>query len=176
MKITIPIRTERLVIRELHQDDWRPLHAMVSEPSLAERREEMAVPEAVKRHVEEVIALQDSPSRCSYELAVCAAETGEFVGEADLGFMPGSAEAEIGIVLVASSHGRGFGAEICRALIGLAFGPLKLRRVVGYCDPANASSRRMMEKARMRLEDERSVFDHLMNRWRDACIYVIERG
>ncbi|MEK7474712.1 MAG: GNAT family N-acetyltransferase [Candidatus Coatesbacteria bacterium] len=164
------------MIREFREDDWGPFHALISDPSLVERREELSAEDAARKRIQEVVSAQESPSRCSYELAICMAESGEFIGEADLGFMPGGNEAEIGIVLSRTVRGAGLGTETCRALIDLAWGTFGIRRVVGYCDRVNAPSRRMMEKAGMHLEDERKVYDERQQRWRDACIYAFERG
>jgi ribosomal-protein-alanine N-acetyltransferase len=66
---------------------------------------------------------------------------------------------EIGWRLAAAHRGRGYATEAARAVLAHAFGALGLREVVSFTVPANAASRRVMEKLGM-TRDPADDFDH----------------
>ncbi len=55
-------------------------------------------------------------------------------------------------VLDPRHQGQGYGTEAVRALLGLCFGPLGLRRVTAGCYAGNERSWRLMERVGMRRE------------------------
>ena len=73
-------------------------------------------------------------------------------------------EPELGYRLRRSAWGRGYGTEGARALIRKGFAELGVRRVVASTAAANIGSRRVMEKAGMRLvRTYRATFPGLFN-------------
>jgi RimJ/RimL family protein N-acetyltransferase len=95
--------------------------------------------------------------------AAAVRETGEFIGYVGLAvptfeahFMPC---VEIGWRLAASHWGQGLATEGARAVVAHAFGVLGLSELVSFTVPANARSRRVMEKIGM-THDERDDFEH----------------
>ena len=79
--------------------------------------------------------------------------TGEFLGWFHFRPAPGSPldEPELGYRLRRSAWGKGYGTEGARALIDKGFTELSIRRVVASTMAVNTASRRVMEKAGMRL-------------------------
>jgi RimJ/RimL family protein N-acetyltransferase len=72
---------------------------------------------------------------------------GEFVGQS--GFLQSSQcldEAELYCIFRPVHWGKGFAPEVCQALIDIAFGPLKLKRLVGIVHPENAASLRLVAR------------------------------
>lgn len=65
--------------------------------------------------------------------------------------------------------GKGFATEAARASVRLGFERLGLPRIVGFALPENAASRRVLEKAGMRLRGETRLFDL------DLVWYSVER-
>ncbi len=63
-------------------------------------------------------------------------------------------EVEVGYVIKPALWGRGFASEITMAALELGFESLRLRRIVGIAQSANAPSRRVMEKSGMVFEAE----------------------
>jgi RimJ/RimL family protein N-acetyltransferase len=66
---------------------------------------------------------------------------------------------EIGWRLAAPSWGRGYAPEAARAALAHGFDRLGLDEIVSFTVPANANSRRVMEKLGMR-HDPADDFDH----------------
>ncbi|RLV50120.1 N-acetyltransferase [Nocardioides mangrovicus] len=85
-------------------------------------------------------------------------------------------QAEIGWCLHPAHTGRGYAREAARALIGLCFADLGLRRVVSNCFAANEASWRMMEDLGMRREAH-TVEDSLHRElgWQDGYSYALLR-
>jgi RimJ/RimL family protein N-acetyltransferase len=83
-------------------------------------------------------------------------------------------EAELGWSLDPTYQGRGLATEAVRALLGLAFGPLGLRRVVAHCFADNEPSWRLMERLGMRREvHTRKESLHRSGAWLDGMSYAL---
>ena len=79
---------------------------------------------------------------------------GVVVGDCGFHGLPDDRGAvEIGYNIAPSAAGRGYGTEAVEALIGFALLQHGVKRVYGETTRANVASRRVMEKAGMRLAD-----------------------
>lgn len=83
-------------------------------------------------------------------------------------------EGMLGYILDPAHSGRGYATELARNLLSLAFDDLGLRRVTAGCYADNTASRRVLEKAGMRLE-QYGVRDswHSELGWVDGCTYAL---
>jgi RimJ/RimL family protein N-acetyltransferase len=83
-------------------------------------------------------------------------------------------EAELGWTLDPAYGGQGYATETVRALIGISFTRLGLRRVVANCFADNAPSWRLMERVGMRREAH-TVREslHRDGRWLDGFGYAL---
>jgi len=86
----------------------------------------------------------------NYSFAVDLKETGNLIGACDLHIRGDN--AEVGWILYKAYWGKGYGTEMGRALLGLGFDALSLRRIIAKCDIENTGSTRIMEKLGMRRE------------------------
>jgi RimJ/RimL family protein N-acetyltransferase len=77
---------------------------------------------------------------------VIESPTGEFAGWAGLDGRNNDDEAEVGWYLPSRHWGRGYATEATRLLIDFGCGTLGYRRLFATADPANAASRRVIEK------------------------------
>jgi ribosomal-protein-alanine N-acetyltransferase len=83
-----------------------------------------------------------------------------FVGLSVPGFeAPFTPCVEVGWRLAAEHWGRGYATEAARAALAFGFGSLGLAELVSFSVPANARSRRVMERLGMR-RDPAEDFDH----------------
>ncbi|MEZ5990463.1 MAG: GNAT family N-acetyltransferase [Planctomycetota bacterium] len=108
-------------------------------------------------------------------LATIERATGAYVGDCGLlrVGLDGRDEHDLGWILRADRHGRGYATEAARALLDHALGPLALGRVVANMATDHLASRRVAEKLGMRLEKR---FRNPRNRMRETCLYVGEAG
>jgi RimJ/RimL family protein N-acetyltransferase len=83
-------------------------------------------------------------------------------------------QAELGWVLDPGHQGKGYATEAVRALLGLCFDALGLRRVTAGCYAPNEASWRLMERVGMRCEVH-TVRDslHRSGEWVDALGYAL---
>ena len=78
-------------------------------------------------------------------------------------------------MLARDAWGRGYATEAARALVAAGFAQLGLRRIVATCDPANAASARVLEKAGLRRAALLPRYEWAKGRWWDALLYEIRR-
>lgn len=98
--------------------------------------------------------------------------SGELIGR--VGFVyhedwPGDDKTEVGWLLDRSRWGEGFATEGARVSLRYGFEDLGLERIISFTYPANAASRRVMERAGLTLRGA--------TRWRDLDViwYAIDR-
>ena len=155
------LESERLVLRPWTRDDLEPLTAIHLDPDVMRY-----VGDGQPRGREGTQASIERWERGLVEhghglLAAELRATGELAGMAGLAvptFLPEILPAvEVGYRLKRSLWGQGLATEAARALVGHAFGPLGLTRLVAIAHVDNAASRRVLEKLGMRPERETLV-------------------
>ncbi|MEA2219175.1 MAG: [ribosomal protein S5]-alanine N-acetyltransferase [Solirubrobacteraceae bacterium] len=82
-------------------------------------------------------------------------EDGAVVGEIGYGFDAASATAQLGYAIVEPCWGRGYATDALRALVAHLRADPHVRRITAQTLVGHGASRRVMEKAGMRLCDER---------------------
>ena len=161
MDATAIVTTERLILRHWRQSDREPfarlnrdLRVMEYMPSVLSQEESDALAARIEAHFR-----QRGFGLCAVELR----RDGSFIGFIGLNvpsfeapFMPC---VEIGWRLAAEHWGQGLATEGASHLVGYAFESLQLDGLVSFTVPANARSRRVMEKLGM-VHDPADDFDH----------------
>jgi RimJ/RimL family protein N-acetyltransferase len=85
-----------------------------------------------------------------------------------------SVQGELGWAFDPAFGGKGYATEAVRALIGLCFGPLGLRRLHADCFLGNEPSWRLMERLGMRRElHSRKESLHRTKGWLDGLSYAL---
>ena len=161
--MTIPreIRTERLLLRRWLPADVEPFSAMNSDPRVSEylptplsRPESESFIARIRGHFE-----KQGFGLWAVEIPGVAPFAG-FVGLSTPRFEAHFTPAiEIGWRLAAEHWGRGYATEGARAVLAFGFDELRLEQIVSITVPANARSRRVMEKIGMTC-DPADDFDH----------------
>jgi RimJ/RimL family protein N-acetyltransferase len=173
------VLTERLLLREFIESDWRAMHAMASDervtryipvgaPTVEETRESIQVMMAGRqasppRYDFAVTLRSASPGLVNTPIGVC----GLFIRYDELG------QGEILYVLGHRYWGQGYATEAARALLGYGFRELDLHRIYATCRPANVASARVMEKLGMRREGHLRQHRWMKGRWQDSLLYAI---
>jgi RimJ/RimL family protein N-acetyltransferase len=148
------LETERLVLRRFTQDDIDSLVELDSDPDV------MRFITGGRPTSRDEVQNEVLPAFLDYERfagqgfwAAVEKSTGSFVGWFHL--RPGQGappdEAELGYRLRRSAWGKGYATEGSRALIDKGFAELGVRRIVAFTMVAHVASRRVMEKAGLRL-------------------------
>jgi RimJ/RimL family protein N-acetyltransferase len=155
------LRTERLLLRAWRDSDRAPFAELNADrvvmehfPSTLDRATSDAM---VDRILDRWAA--GRPSLWAVEVPGGAEFIG-FVGLLEPSFVAAFTPCvEIGWRLAAPSWGRGYAPEAARAALAHGFDTLGADEIVSFTAPANANSRRVMEKLGMR-HDPTDDFDH----------------
>ena len=139
------METERLIIRNFKEEDWKDLYEYLSQEDVLkyepewECTEETCKEEALER------------SKDDYYLAVCHKDNGKLIGHVCFekqDFLTG----EIGYVFNPNYYGKGYATEACKRILEYGFEQLGAHRIVAKCNPENAASWRLLERLSMRRE------------------------
>jgi RimJ/RimL family protein N-acetyltransferase len=151
----LPLRTDRLLLREFWTGDLDPLYAFHSDPVAVRyvpysprTREQTA--EVLQRKIGNTALRQEGDL---LELAVTTAEDDALIG--DLLLILRSVEhstLEVGYIFAPAAGGRGYATEAVRALVDLAFGRVGARRVTARLDDRNQPSAALLERLGFRRE------------------------
>jgi [ribosomal protein S5]-alanine N-acetyltransferase len=171
----IRLETERLMLREIEEDDWVSVHRYASDPAVSRfliwgpNTEEQS-----RDYVRSIQAYRLEGPRNRVLLGMVCKDSGELIG--GIGITRGNGDAgsaEIGYSLHPDYWGRGYATEAARALIEFGFREWRLHRVHARCDPENVGSARVMEKCGMRLEGHFRKLVMVKGEWRDRLTYAI---
>lgn len=157
------LKTARLCLREWREDDLAPFAALNADPRVME-----FMPKVLSRAESDAVAgrIREHFVRHGFGLwAVEVAGVADLIGFVGLRIPAFEAAftpcVEIGWRLACEYWGHGYATEAARAALQFAFESLGLAEVVSFTVPANARSRRVMERlgmTRFPAED----FDHPM--------------
>ncbi|MFC4853394.1 GNAT family N-acetyltransferase [Actinophytocola glycyrrhizae] len=171
-----PIRTARLVLRTFTESDLDALHAYQSLPEVARfllweamTREQAA--RSLKHRVEHPTIEKEGDG---VVFAVEHRETGELVGEVNLGWL--SAEhgsGELGFIFDPRHHGHGYAREAATEVLRMGFEQLGLHRIIGRADARNTASGKLMERLGMRKEAHFVKNELVKGEWADEVVYAM---
>jgi ribosomal-protein-alanine N-acetyltransferase len=172
-KLTLPLRTARLNLREFVATDFAAVHAYSSDPRVTRYlffgpRDEQSTAE----YLEELLASQRELPRTRFELAVEEIASGKLIGACDLSLVESNV-VDLGYMLGAEQWGKGFATEIAQALVDAAFFDLRAQRVISTVDVNNAASIRVLEKIGMRWEAVYRKHRRAKNRWWDCHLFTL---
>ena len=155
------LETPRLRLRRWRDADREPFRRMNADPCVMEFFPACLTPEESDALADRIEAHMERHGFSMY--AAELKDTGEFTGFVGMGWTPFDAHftpcVEIGWRLDRAFWNRGLATEGARECLRHGFEELALEEVVAMTVPANARSRRVMEKLGM-TRDEADDFDH----------------
>jgi ribosomal-protein-alanine N-acetyltransferase len=166
--------TDRLILREFVEDDWRAVHAFLSDPEVS-RYVPFQPPteEETREEIRKAIDGQRAQPP-QYDFALVLRSTGTLIGLCRLTMRPDELrQAELLYLLNRHYWGRGYATEAVRAVLGYGFEELGLHRVYATCRPANVASSRVMEKVGMQREGHLRRHRWMKGTWQDSLLYAI---
>ena len=169
------LSTERLIIRPFLESDYRDLYEYLSLPETY--RFEPGEPVSL----EQARQLAADRARGANFWAVTLKDGKKLIGH--VSFLQVEPKHfltwEIGYIFNPAFQNKGYASEAARAVIKYAFKELRVHRVVGYTNPDNIPSCRVLEKCGMRKEGyfrKKAFFRKDANDspiWFDTCEYAI---
>ena len=170
------LKTERLVIRDFVEDDWRSIVARTTQAEVARYMPWDTTTWAEQEKVVAWIREQQTLTLTTFgkyiEFAI--EREGEAIG--DVGFKRLSEVnkvAEIGWDLDPAFQGMGYATEATAALMDWCFRNLHLHRLISVCDARNTGSYRLMERLGMRREAHHVKSTFIKGEWVDDLVYAV---
>jgi RimJ/RimL family protein N-acetyltransferase len=171
--LTLPIVTERLVLREFEPGDRDDVHRYSSDPEVVlymnwGPNDDAATDDFLQR----TLARRTPGPRNDWSVAVVRRSDGRVIGSGSL--RPRDEHSgDIGYVFSRDAWGQGYATEMARALVGAGFAQLRLHRIWATCDVRNVGSARVLEKTGMRREGCFLQDQLQRGAWRDTYLYAI---
>jgi RimJ/RimL family protein N-acetyltransferase len=171
-----PVRTERLLLRPLGNDDVDDVARYQGDPEVArflpyEPRNRATVAAKIAEWGEHRRVAAEGDY---LQLGVERLDDGLLLG--DVYFSLRSAQHElavVGWVFAPESRGNGYATEAARALLSLAFDDMGLHRVIAELDARNTASAAVCTRLGMR-EEARFVEDfHYKGEWADTRVHAV---
>ncbi len=147
------LQTERLLLRPLTLADAPAVARLAGDRRIAATTLHIPHPYPEERAVEWIgTQAQEGMSASSFVFGVVLKDGGELVGAVGLSLAAQHERAEIGYWVGVPWWGQGLVTEACRAVIGWAFGELRLGRVHAHHMEGNEASGAVMRKLAMSYE------------------------
>lgn len=172
--ISLPIRTQRLVLRRFDGRDLDAFHAYHSMPDTARflpgpAKTYTQSMERVGRYANFVFEKEGD----WVALAIEAADEPGLQGEIVLKWLPGRGQGEVGWTLAPGARGKGYGTEAAQAVLRLGFEDLGMHRIEARLDELNAASASLCTRLGMRLEARHIDKWHYKGQWATELVYAV---
>ena len=167
------IETERLVLRDYEEGDWRAVLEYQRDPRYLrfcpwDRRSE----QDARDFVRQFIGWRNEQPRRRFQLAITLRGADLAVGSCGLRRKPGEAgEADIGYEIAPRLWGQGYATEAARAMVDFGFRTLGLYRLSSWCIAENTASARVLEKAGFKPEGRLRENECFKGRRWDTLLY-----
>ena len=146
--ITLPLHTERLVLRMAGLDDAPTLASYRSDPDVA-RYQDWPLPYTADQATESLRRQAHLAGPAVGESVQVAIEyDGAMIGDLYVGIgdlVDGCTQATLGYTLAATHQGRGFALEAAEAMVDALFEHTSVHRIEATLDPLNAASMRVLD-------------------------------
>ncbi len=175
----IDLRSKRLIIKRMGQDDAPALFAYRSDPAVTRFQE--WEPAGLDEVVEFITANQasvfDEPNSW-FQVGIYSADnTPRLIGDIGIHFLEEASQTvELGITIAPSYQRFGYGSEALSTLIDHLFGALQKHRIIASIDPTNAASIALVKKVGMCQEAHFRQSLLYKGEWVDDLIFAILRS
>jgi RimJ/RimL family protein N-acetyltransferase len=175
--LTWPKTTERLTLRPAGADDTGAMFGYRSQPSVAQWLTTFPDDrDAWERHFKERLDSQLVVEKDGVLIGDLQLDVGDPWSQLEVRDQAKGTMAEIGYVFDPEHVGQGYATEAVRALLGIAFEDVGVRRVIAQCFADNEPSWRLMERVGMRREQHTKQDSlHRNGEWLDGMMYALLR-
>ncbi len=172
----LQLTTERLVIRDFVENDWRSIVERTTQESVARYMQwdttTWAEQEKVTAWIQEQQTLTFDTVGKYLEFAID--KDGVSIGTVGLKRLStANRDAEIGWDLDPAYWVLGYATEAAAALMDWCFRTLELRRFTSVCDARNTGSYKLMERLGMRREAHHLKSSFIKGEWEDDLVYAV---
>ena len=172
------ITTERLVLREFGEDDWRAVLDYQRDPLyLRYYPWEDRIEADARDFVQLFRGWQLELPRRRFQLAIILREGDRLIGNCGIRRkLDNDWEAELGYELSPQYWGHGYATEAARAMVDFGFRELGLQRISSWCIADNVASARVLERLGFLKEGKLRGNEFFKGRWWDTLLYALLAG
>jgi RimJ/RimL family protein N-acetyltransferase len=168
----VVIRGARVTLARFRESDVEAVHSFASDPEVC--RFTGWGPNTLD-DTRTFVAAAVRPQGDRYDLAVLRGD--QLIGSASVWTTsPDHGVGEMGYTIRRDCWGEGHASEVARLLVDLGFNRLHLERLAATCDPGNAASVRVLEKAGLRREGLLRGLYLVRGRRRDRLVFACLRS
>ncbi|MCI0608730.1 MAG: GNAT family N-acetyltransferase [Anaerolineae bacterium] len=169
------LETERLILRDFVEDDWRAMLEYQSDPLYLRYYEwTEGKPEVVKQFIGWFLDHQKQQPRIKFQLAVVLKSNNQLIGNCGVRMNEAdSQEADIGYELNPKHWNQGYATEAASAIVDFGFSHFGVHRIWADCIADNVGSAHVLEKLGMKLEGRLRENKHFKGKWWDTLIYAV---
>ncbi|WP_246679475.1 GNAT family N-acetyltransferase [Mesorhizobium sp. B2-3-5] len=174
-ELSLPLTTERLLLRPFAEGDFESYAAYHSLPELY-RYLYSAVP--TRKALEEKFkGMLEAPFKNDgdvFRLAVVTREDETLAGQVTLKLASKAArQGEVGYIFNPAFAGKGYATEAVAKIINVGFSAFRFHRIFARLDAANKGSIGVVERLRLRREAHLRQNDQFDGVWGDEYIYAV---
>ena len=175
MDLWFPLKTERLLLRELTAADEADVHEYASDPEVTRFQPwGPNTPEITHKVMQSWLEQQQQWPRGEVNLAIELKSERKLIGVISFRVKDDvNRSADFGFALNRRYWNQGYATEATRAIIDAGFRSLHLHRIWAGCDTKNIGSYRVMEKLGMRREGCLLKDAWQKGEWRDSYRYAV---
>lgn len=172
MKTKIELKTERLILRPITENDITAIFNYRSDS--VTNVYQGWIPKSIDdvrgflKRISSEININDT----WFQFAIVEAESTEIIGDLGIHFLEDE-QAEIGCTLKKERQGEGFATEALKLVIDFLFNKLNKHRIIGSIDPRNVRSIKLVERLRFRKEAHFKESLLINGEWVDDIVYAI---
>jgi RimJ/RimL family protein N-acetyltransferase len=171
--MTLPINTERLIVRRFILDDVSDILAFLSHPSVTRIVQEIEATEAgVRKYIQTQNSHEPFEQDIWFSLPVSRKGDGRVIGLVSL-VCKDHRKGQIGWSLGVEHRGQGYATEAASGLLSYGFGAVGLHRISADTSSGIPASWRLMERLGMRREANLREAEFREGEWIDYYIYGI---
>ena len=169
------IITDRLLLRDYVESDWKDVYAYQSDARyLRYYPWRIRTPDDVKEFLGMFIQGQDDSPRIKFQLAITLKTNTILIGSCGLRMESAEAiQGDIGFELSPENWGKGYASEAARAIVDFGFCHLDHHRIWSQCIAENQKSARVLKRLGMTLEGRLRENEYFKGRWWDTLIFGI---
>lgn len=170
-----PVETNRLILRELSEEDFEDIYEFKSDQKVVKYLTWGPTNREQTLHsLRKQIAFQTEENRQIYVLAVVQKETKKVIGNALFMIRDQDCQTvEIGYFINSSYWKQGYGKEIVNGLLYLGFNTMDIHRIYAVCDVENAGSVNLLRRIGFRQEGHFIKNLKVKGQWRDHYLFAI---
>lgn len=169
------ISSNRLLYRRLTLDDWPFFLALNQDRSVMKYISDPRSEDEIREHAFDC-RIAEWQKGCDHWLCLLMHEKTSGLPVGATGFIDrGEGIAEVGFVLSAAFHGKGYGIESLQALIEFSFKQHDFRKLVATVTAGNEASKRTLIKAGFLQEGTLRRNYYLDGKWQDDWIFGLLR-